>query len=164
MALITSANARQMNALGWQARRKRDEQLRQTIATLVQSPQLDYHNKRLARVRAQLDRLDSELEKCSLSDSKRIKELTDAQLRLSEQERILAGRPLPGSRKPLAEKASKDIGPGAWIAEPAPIPVAPIQPALPASPCCPCVPPTSPEPQPVVVPDKPETTSAEPTQ
>ena len=92
-----------MAARGHEAKRQRDEAYRQTIQTLVASPQLDYPATRLARVRGQLDRLDLELQRCSLSDSKRIKELTDASTRLSEQERILAGRPLPGTKRPPAE-------------------------------------------------------------
>jgi hypothetical protein len=106
MARFTSANAREMADKGREARRQRLLQLRQTIDTLVESPTVDFHAKRLARVRVQLDRIDSELERCSLSDSKRIRDLTDAQLRLSEQERILAGRPLPGSRRPGREVRS----------------------------------------------------------
>ena len=111
------------------------------IAPLAPLPQpllteLDtFAKRRLARVRAQLDRLDDELAECSLEDSKRIKELTDAQLRLSEQERILAGRPLPGSRRPAAERAPR-LGDSAPAYEPVPVPIpVPIaQPAQPAQP------------------------------
>jgi hypothetical protein len=39
--------------------------------------------------------------------------LCAAQERLAEQERILAGRPLPGSRKPAPEPR-KPSGPSAW--------------------------------------------------
>lgn len=119
MALITSANARQMAAKGHEAKRLRLEALRQTVDTLVQSPEVDYHSKRLARVRVQLGRIDDELERASLSDSKRIKELTEAQIRLAEQERILAGRPLPGSRKPAPERRPQEERP-AIVAVPAP--------------------------------------------
>lgn len=57
-----------------------------------------FHEKRILRVRAQLDRLDAML--LTEDDPQRIDRLASAQLRLSEQERVLAGRPLPGSRKP----------------------------------------------------------------
>jgi hypothetical protein len=49
----------------------------------------------------QLNRLDSMMAK--EMDPQRLDRLASAQSKLSEQERILAGRPLPGSRKPLAE-------------------------------------------------------------
>ena len=107
MPLITPETAREMQARGRLAIQARENLLRDTIATLVADPGLDFHIKRLARVRAQLTRIDDELEGCSFGDSKRIKDLTDAQLRLSEQERILAGRPLPGSRRPVAEAVDK---------------------------------------------------------
>ena len=58
-------------------------------------------------MRVQLDRLDQEIDAEIGGDSKRLKELVDAQMRLSEQERILAGKPLPGSRRPKAEKSEK---------------------------------------------------------
>lgn len=79
-------------------------------------------------MRGQLDRLDDELAKCSLKDSKRIRELTDAQLRLSEQERILAGRPLPGSRRPGPQRQEHRRGLPGGIAEapPSPVPTKPL--------------------------------------
>ena len=57
----------------------------------------------LARTRMQLDlvadRILEEL-RCKEPDSRRLRDLSDAQRHLAEQERILAGRPLPGSRRP----------------------------------------------------------------
>ena len=45
-----------------------------------------------------------------------MRDLADAQHKLSEQERILAGRPLPGSKKPAPERATKAREAGAWLA------------------------------------------------
>ena len=65
------------------------------------------------RVRVQLDTLDARLEaelRAAKPDSRAIREITDAQVRLSEQERILAGRPLPGSRRPAPDRADRRQG------------------------------------------------------
>jgi hypothetical protein len=73
-----------------------------------------YRSQRLSRVRGQLAIVDREIELCAGKDSKRLKELTDAQARLAEQERQLAGRPLPGSMRPTKarrESASADPSP-----------------------------------------------------
>ena len=140
---FTAANAAEMGRRSAAARAAQAQRIPaeppQPLAPLAPLPQpllteLDtFAKRRLARVRAQLDRLDDELAECSLEDSKRIKELTDAQLRLSEQERILAGRPLPGSRRPAAERAPR-LGASAPAYEPVPIPVPIAQPAQPAQP------------------------------
>lgn len=61
---------------------------------------------RLMRVRKQLDRLDDMMFK--EKDPQKLDRLASAQARLSEQERILDGRPLPGSRRPRPEKPTKD--------------------------------------------------------
>jgi hypothetical protein len=59
------------------------------------------------------ERITEELE-AEKPDSRRLRDLSDAQAKLAEQERILAGRPLPGSRRP---GTTKDPGPqvGAWL-------------------------------------------------
>jgi hypothetical protein len=131
---FTRANARQMADKGREARRQREAQLRQTVETLVANPEVAYQAKRLARVRVQLDRLDDELQRCSFADSKRVKELTDAQLRLSEQERVLSGRPLPGSRRPREDRARVSAG---WIELQPALPVGPVGPAPPVAPARP---------------------------
>lgn len=55
---------------------------------------------RLARVRMQLNRLDTLIE--IETDPAKIDKLASATARLAEQERQLAGRPLPGSLRPSA--------------------------------------------------------------
>jgi hypothetical protein len=64
-----------------------------------------YVNERLARVRLQLDRLDKMM--MSEKDPQKLDRLASAQARLAEQERILNGRPLPGSRRPAADAPPK---------------------------------------------------------
>jgi hypothetical protein len=76
-----------------------------------------FTSRRLTRVRDQLERLDRMA--AEEDDPKRIKELADATTRLSEQERILDGRPMPGSRRPPTDKAQRA---GTW---------GELQPALP---------------------------------
>lgn len=65
-----------------------------------------YRLERLTRTRKQLEQLDEQLE--GESDPKAVKAIADAIARLSEVERILAGRPLPGSHRPSSPKRSKD--------------------------------------------------------
>lgn len=57
-----------------------------------------YTLERLIRVRKQLDRIDEMM--MAESDPQRLDRLASAQARLSEQERTLDGRPLPGSMRP----------------------------------------------------------------
>jgi len=114
MALITSANARQLAAkalIARRANRERARNLDQTLADLaakvtalapLPAEQLSgYVEKRLVRVRRQLDRIDEML--MEESDPQKLDRLAAASMRLAEQERILAGRPLPGSRRPPKE-------------------------------------------------------------
>lgn len=67
-----------------------------------------YTRARLERVRTQLDRVDAMM--LTEDDPAKLDRLASAQARLSEQERILAGRPLPGSFRPQADKASRRQG------------------------------------------------------
>lgn len=104
-----------------------------------------YHGLRLTRVRVQLNSLDSELEgemRKQKPDARRIKELVDAQMRLSEQERILSGRPLPGSNRPRSDRPRRSplapepvetpqpvVSSGSQISPPPSTPTLPVQPA-----------------------------------
>ena len=95
----------------------------------------EFAARRLMRVREQLQRLDDLA--AQATDSKVLKELADATTRLAEQERILAGRPLPGSRRPAAEpKRGRPESVGPWV----PAVVQPMVPAI--SPTQPTEPPT----------------------
>jgi hypothetical protein len=87
-------------------------------------PDLGEHARlRLERVRLQLDRVDKMM--MEEDDPQRIDRLASAQMRLAEQERILAGRPLPGSRKPVPDRADRRQGRAVVVydVEPAPIPL-----------------------------------------
>jgi hypothetical protein len=85
----------------------------------------DYPAIVIARTRTQLDliskQVTAELEK-DKPDSRRLRDFADAQTRLSEQERILSGRPLPGSRRPAQDRGRAS---SSWVE---------LQPALPGGP------------------------------
>lgn len=61
-----------------------------------------HEKRRLLRVREQLDRLDQMM--MTENDPQRLDRIASAQSKLAEQERILDGRPLPGSRRPRETK------------------------------------------------------------
>lgn len=75
----------------------------------------------LTRTRRQLDlvaeRILEELQR-NKPDSRRLRDLSDAQRHLAEQERILAGRPMPGSLRPSSSKSNSRQSPGAWLESP----------------------------------------------
>lgn len=80
----------------------------------------DYTRLRLVCVRAQLGQVDrailAEAGK-DHPDGQRLNWLAQAQDRLADQERVLAGRPLPGSRRPSAEPKGSAQDAGAWIVD-----------------------------------------------
>jgi hypothetical protein len=65
----------------------------------------DFCEKRIKRVRSQLERLDQML--VTEDNAQAIDRIASASARLSEQERILSGRPLPGSQRPRLAKPTK---------------------------------------------------------
>lgn len=75
-------------------------------AALKPLPADQYVAQRLARVRAQLDRLDTML--LEELDPQRLDRLAAASARLSEIERQLAGRPGPGQFRPTAPRRRVD--------------------------------------------------------
>lgn len=108
----TREEAREMGARGNRIRWHSDPRPPPTAAASPQPAQLiaqsePYLADRLERVRKQLDRLDlailAEVSR-SKPDGQRLNWLAAAQERLAEQERLLAGRPLPGSRRPAPER------------------------------------------------------------
>ena len=88
-------------------------------------PAVTYAERCLARTRAQLDlvadQITEELKKSKL-DERKLKTLTEAQDRLQEAERKLAGRPLPGSHRPRQAGQTLPVA-GAWLDDP---PLAPV--------------------------------------
>lgn len=81
------------------------------VARTVQDS-TSYVSERLTRTREHLKRLDAELE--AAEDPRAVKAICDAMARLAEIERILDGRPLPGSHSPSKRQSQPTI----TIAEP----------------------------------------------
>lgn len=114
MARFTTANAREMAAKAHAARLQRLTSGNLAAATLPQTPQVGPHEAanayvitRLARVRGQLDLVDKRITEQANKpkvDGQSLNWLCSAQERLAEQERVLANRPLPGSRRPPVER------------------------------------------------------------
>lgn len=106
MALITPANAREMAAKSLLARKQRS--LAPTPTTPIPLEPIapadnNYNQRRLTRVRQQLAMVDQSIEAVmsrKVVNGQNLNWLCSAQERLSEQERTLAGRPLPGSMRP----------------------------------------------------------------
>jgi hypothetical protein len=110
MHLFTKETAREMVKLSIakraENRAKRKSELRlKHPHEHVTDKDLAYKALRLIRVRKQLDRIDEMM--MAEVDPSKLDRLASAQARLSEQERILVGRPLPGSLKPINTKPSK---------------------------------------------------------
>jgi hypothetical protein len=107
--LFTSANAKEMaargNAAKARAKRQREENIAKANAIATLPPDEIYKNRRLVRVRKQLERLDDMMER--ERDPQKLDRLASAQARLSVQEFALAGRPMPGSRRPAREKPAR---------------------------------------------------------
>ena len=101
MPLFNSLNARMMAQRSHESRRLRKLAKNSPPAPpLVNSSEAadSYVTRRILRVRGQLDRLGDMLD--HEKDPGRIDKLCSAIARLGEQERQLANRPLPGSRRP----------------------------------------------------------------
>jgi hypothetical protein len=128
MPLFTRENAAMLGQKGAIARwaKPPEPPLPETIAQMTE----EFADRRLMRVREQLEKLDALA--AGEKDTKRLKELADATTRLSEQERILAGRPLPGSRRPSSDKQERrrildlaPVGIAGQITDVAQVPMAP---------------------------------------
>ncbi len=106
---FSKENAKAMSRLGLEARLKRKAELR-TIAQQPDKPMIEdatsYQRTTLLCVREQLKRLAVMMAK--ETEAQKLDRLASAYAKLSEQERILDGRPLPGSRRPRPEKPTKD--------------------------------------------------------
>ena len=111
---FTAENARLMALRSVEARRQRKDNPQpsatqpsaNTLATLD-----DYQAKTIVRVRERMDKLLDLLEE--EEDPNKLDRLASAFAKLQEEERKLAGRPLPGSRRPSPEK-SKPRTPGSY--------------------------------------------------
>lgn len=107
---FTTANTKIYAAKGGHARHqawlKEREILRSLTATVQALPRLEpddaFRQRRLERVRQQLNRLDEMAAK--EKNPLLLNRLYSAIEKLAEQERILAGRPLPGSHRPAKQQ------------------------------------------------------------
>jgi hypothetical protein len=98
--LFTKANAREMGLKGWASRQEACARrlLEGLPARMPNGPPLDHVTLRLARVRAQLNRIDDMIERARGFQA--VDRLSAASERLTKVEFALAGRPMPGSRRP----------------------------------------------------------------
>jgi hypothetical protein len=105
MAVISTANAREMAAKSHAARRQRAAQAAQRATPTVQMPPVadGFVAERLSRTREHIEQLNRLFAVCS--DPHKLDRLASAISRMSEIERVLAGRPLPGSFRPARIKA-----------------------------------------------------------
>ena len=108
---------------GWEKRRanpkpkQADPPQDQSKADPADAKADTFNARRLLRVRKQLTRLDDLMDQ--ENDPAKLDRLASAQARLSEQERILRGEPLPGSRRPAPDRADRRQGRATWTAQPA---------------------------------------------
>lgn len=97
---FTPATAALQAVKGHAARKQRKIEHAQMVA--IMGDQLPYVAAQVADVRAHIDRLSSLLR--DSTDPQTIERLSRAMAVMSERERVLAGRPLPGARRPDKEK------------------------------------------------------------
>ena len=100
MALFTVESGRLAGLKSVQVRKERAAQPKPAPVIPVNptEEQPSFTAIRLSRVREQLNRIDAMM--LDESDPQKLDRLASAQARLSEQERTLDGRPLPGSMRP----------------------------------------------------------------
>lgn len=113
--LFDAAKAKEMAKKSKEARQRREQEAKQALqmvnqlkACAIVEPSETYRLNRLARVRAQLAKVDSELDELlddPKADQSRLKAILDASKALSEQERKLDNRPEPGSFRPSSHKS-----------------------------------------------------------
>ena len=102
---INQDNAKLLAAKSHEARRQNALTLSIPAPTLQQAKQIadEYTARRISVTRKQIRLLDDQLASCRIP--KDLKAIADAIYRLSDLERQLSGRPLPGTLKP--ERAVK---------------------------------------------------------
>jgi hypothetical protein len=124
-------------AIRWSRERERKAAQALTNASLSLAPDasadLDFQSRTLLRVRAQIsmvqDQIDAELAKRNVS-GQQVDRLAASFEKLTEIERVMDGRPLPGSRRPGAAeptRPSSNFHPGSFEPIPMPSPVACIE-------------------------------------
>lgn len=111
--LFTKENAAEMAHRRAAKLRADREAQRLAVETATLDPSIEYSQRRLARVRLQLDRLDKMM--MEVNDPQKLDRIASAVARLAEQERQLSGRPLPGTLRPTGKKR-KDSEPASEAA------------------------------------------------
>ena len=118
---FTAENAAKYAELAHAARRQQNLADATVANALPLADSADnFVSRKLARVRGQMDVIEKLLDKAT--EPQAVDRFCNALTRLYDVERILAGRPLPGSRRPREDRARASAG---WIE---------LQPALPALP------------------------------
>ncbi|HEX4646152.1 MAG TPA: hypothetical protein VH598_11140 [Verrucomicrobiae bacterium] len=102
---FTRENALEMAARAV-AKRKLNRELTAVVNPVRIERQPDYVEKEIARTRAQIAKVQTLLDRSA--DALVIERLTRSLNALSERERILSGRPLPGARRPGRDKPAPD--------------------------------------------------------
>lgn len=100
---FTSETAREASLLRWKVKPEVQVEVVKPSESLDEGEM--YRKERIKTVRAQLARVDGLLLKSK--DPQELDRLASAASRLAEQERQLAGRPLPGSLRPKQERAPR---------------------------------------------------------
>ena len=103
--LFTSETARAYSAKGHEAKKKRKEEIRLLLNPVPPPTDDSYIQKRLHRVRGQIELISDYIDKAK--DPMEMDKYASALSRLSELERQLANRPLPGSRRPGKEQPTR---------------------------------------------------------
>lgn len=101
MPFITAANAANLSKLAHDAKARLNIVRKEMQARNGNDMLSAYVNRRLSRVRRHVDMLSDMLEQ--ETNAKALDQLASALSRLCEIERQLAGRPLPGSLRPVRE-------------------------------------------------------------
>ncbi len=105
MAQFTAETAAEMAKRSWDARRKAEQEAANKPQEAEPEPQLTYVERRLNRVREQIEILSQMLDE--EQDPNKIDRLANAITRLSGLEREYANRPLPGTLKPTQPKSTQ---------------------------------------------------------
>ena len=136
MPLFTAETARAAAILSHSARSARNAPPIQppTLAAIPQPATIadDYAARKLARVRGQIERVESLLD--DSDEPQAVDRFCNALTRLYDLERILAGRPLPGSRRPKEERSPRQVWTDMQPALPAPAQAQPAETACGVSP------------------------------
>ena len=132
-AAIASTKANQVRWSRWRAEQAKIEtppEPKPPPAALPTTPD-DFTTRKLARIRGQIDAVESLLD--GATEPQAVDRFANALTRLYDLERVLAGRPLPGSRRPVPEgRRGRGAADEAAILEVPAFPVAPPVAQVPA--------------------------------